>query len=261
MEAPSPPLTVPQTHVGRVCPYPVLPQLNLPATMYVKSESDCDFDINMEVMTDMETNLLREELFGNHCIPSGKWTPKSIFPPSSRHSLLSSLIFTPLFSYLPLILILFLLSSYCSSYLHVLPLIFIFFLLLSTYSSSLIIILFLIPIFILIFFLLSSYLPFYPHIWPLILNFPPHFSFPAATPSYQASYSPTEHLFIPCVPCHDVNLGNVTWRSVCFVYPWVACLSRPVRGCHAVHCFTYSLLHSHTCSHGHSPWISSLSLL
>lgn len=38
--------------------------------MYVKSEPDCDFDITMEMMTDMETNLLREELFGNHCIPS-----------------------------------------------------------------------------------------------------------------------------------------------------------------------------------------------
>lgn len=47
--------------------------------MYVKSEPDCDFDITMEMMTDMETNLLREELFGNHCIPSGKCSQRSIF--------------------------------------------------------------------------------------------------------------------------------------------------------------------------------------
>lgn len=60
-----------------------------PATMYVKSEPDCDFDINMEMMTDMETHLLREELFGNSCIPSGRcWCAHmSIFPPPSRPSL------------------------------------------------------------------------------------------------------------------------------------------------------------------------------
>lgn len=38
--------------------------------MYVKNEPDCDFDMTMEMVTDMETNLMREELFGNHCIPS-----------------------------------------------------------------------------------------------------------------------------------------------------------------------------------------------
>ncbi|KAK7084701.1 hypothetical protein SK128_010985 [Halocaridina rubra] len=37
--------------------------------MYVKSEPDCDFDMTMEMMTDVETTLLREELFGNY-IPS-----------------------------------------------------------------------------------------------------------------------------------------------------------------------------------------------
>ncbi|MPC61946.1 hypothetical protein E2C01_056023 [Portunus trituberculatus] len=49
--------------------------------MYVKNEPDCDFDITMEMMTDMETNLLREELFGNHCIASGKCPERSIFLP------------------------------------------------------------------------------------------------------------------------------------------------------------------------------------
>ncbi|XP_037801380.1 cyclic AMP-dependent transcription factor ATF-6 alpha-like isoform X4 [Penaeus monodon] len=38
--------------------------------MYVKNEPDCDFDMTMEMVTDMETSLMREELFGNHCIPS-----------------------------------------------------------------------------------------------------------------------------------------------------------------------------------------------
>ncbi|XP_045134373.1 cyclic AMP-dependent transcription factor ATF-6 alpha-like isoform X2 [Portunus trituberculatus] len=49
--------------------------------MYVKNEPDCDFDITMEMMTDMETNLLREELFGNHCIAS-----EPTKPPSTQHT-------------------------------------------------------------------------------------------------------------------------------------------------------------------------------
>lgn len=38
--------------------------------MYVKNEADYDSDMHMEMVTDMESNLLREELFGNQCIPS-----------------------------------------------------------------------------------------------------------------------------------------------------------------------------------------------
>lgn len=52
--------------------------------MYVKNEPDCDFDMTMEMVTDMETSLMREELFGNHCIPSGKF----VFSPPTQYAVI-----------------------------------------------------------------------------------------------------------------------------------------------------------------------------